>query len=308
MAPLLALGLNAAAESRIVARIPVPGDGGWDYLAVDDAARRLYVSHGGKVDVVDLTSGKAVAMIANTPGVHGIVIVPELGRGFTSNGKENTVTIFDRETLAVIGSVKTGRNPDAMLYDPATRGVFVFNGASKDATVIDTETGAVTATLPLGGKPEYPVTDGAGTIWVNIEDTGEIVRLHSATLKIENRWKLGPCEEPSSLAFDRKNNRLFAGCGNKMMAVVDGGTGKLITTVPIGQGVDGTVFDTSSGRIYNACGEGVLSVVEPDNGGYRIVQTLKTERGARTITQDPSSRRLYLPVRDGSFHLLVIEP
>src|SRR6202521_1461132 len=232
---MAALFLAAAAVAaagpgyHIIATYKLGGDGGWDYLTLDAAARRLYISRATHVMVVDADSGKSVGDIADTPGVHGIALAPELGRGFTSNGRENTVSIFDLKTLATSSKVKVGENPDAILYDPATKRVFTFNGRSQDSTAIDAASGKVLGTIKVDGKPEFAVSDAKGEIFVNIEDKSELMALDPNKLEVKARWLLAPCEEPSGLAIDRKHRRLFSGCSNKLMAIVDADSGKLVS-------------------------------------------------------------------------------
>ncbi len=228
---------------HVVTTYKVGGDGGWDYLTVDPDARRVFISRGTHVMVIDADSGKSVGDIADTPGVHGIALAPELGRGFTSNGREGTVSIFDIKTLATSSKVKVGDNPDAILYDPATKRVFTFNGRSQDSTAVDAASGKVLGTIKLDGKPEFAASDAKGEIFVNIEDKGELVAIDPNKLEVKAKWPLAPCEEPSGLSIDRKNRRLFVGCGNKMMAVVDADSGKVLATPAIGDGVDATTFD-----------------------------------------------------------------
>ena len=225
---------------HVVNTYKLGGEGGWDYLTTDASARRLYISRGMKVVVIDLDSGKSVGEIADTPGVHGIALASDLGRGFVSNGREGTVSIFDPSTLKTSSKVKVGENPDAILYDPATRRVFTFNGKSQDSTAIDAAKGRVLGTIKLGGKPEFAASDGKGEVFVNIEDTSELVKIDPNKLEVKARWPLAPCTEPSGLAMDRKNRRLFVGCDNKMMAVVNADNGKVVATLPIGDGVDAT--------------------------------------------------------------------
>ena len=281
---------------HVVKTYKLGGDGGWDYLKADADSRHLFISRGIHVIVMDMDSGKVVGDIPDTPGVHGIALANDLGRGFTSNGREGTVTIFDLKTLATIGKVKAvGENPDAILFDPATKRVFTFNGHSQDSTAIDAGTGHIVGKIPLGGKPEFAVSTGSGDIFVNIEDKSELVRLDPKTLKVENRWPLAPCEEPSGLAMDVKNRRLFAGCDNKMMAVVNADTGKVITTLPIGGGVDANGFDPESGLAFASCGEGVLTVVKeetPDK--FSVAENVPTEAGARTMNIDPKTHQIFL--------------
>lgn len=273
----------------------IGGEGWWDYLKMDSDSRRLYISRGTHVMVMDADSGKIVGDIADTQGVHGIALAPDLGRGFSSNGREGTVSIFDLATLKTIKKVAVGDNPDAILFDPATRRVFTFNGHSHDATAVDAASGDVVGKIPLGGKPEFGVTTGAGEIFVNLEDKSEILVLDPVNLKIKASWPLAPCENPSGLAIDVKNRRLFAGCDNKMMAVVNADTGKVITTLPIGDGVDANGFDPDLGFAYASCGEGVLVVAHEDSpDSYSVVQNVPTQRGARTMTIDAKTHQIYL--------------
>src|SRR5271154_6613009 len=261
LAVLIAAGALAAAAPgyKVVNTYKVGGDGGWDYLTADAAARRLYISRATHVIVLDLDSGKTVGDIADTPGVHGIALASELGRGFTSKGREGTVSIFDLKTLATSSKGKVGDNPDAILYDPATKRVFTFNGRSQDSTAIDAATGKVLGTIKLDGKPEFAASDAKGKIFVNIEDKSELVAIDPNKLEVTAKWPLAPCEEPSGLSIDRKNRRLFVGCGNKMMAVVDADSGKVLATPVIGDGVDATTFDAETGMDFGSCGEGVLT-------------------------------------------------
>src|SRR6266581_4031912 len=241
---LAAVALAAAGPGyHVIKTYKLGGEGGWDYLTADSDARRVYISRGTHVMVIDADSGKSVGDIADTPGVHGIALAPELGRGFISNGREGTVSIFDIKTLATSSKVKVGDNPDAILYDPATKRVFTFNGRSQDSTAIDAATGTVLGTIKLGGKPEFAASDGKGEIFVNIEDKSELLAIDPNKLEVKAKWPLAPCTEPSGLAIDRKHRRLFVGCDNKMMAVVNADNGKVITTLPIGEGVDATWFD-----------------------------------------------------------------
>src|SRR6202043_2347296 len=227
----------------IVKKIPISGQGTWDYLTVDEGARRLYVSHGTQVEVIDVDSGKIVGSIPKMPGVHGIAIAPDLGRGFVSNGQASTVTIFDLKTLKRIADVPTGKKPDAIIFDPATSRVFAFNGESDSATAIDAGTGKVAGTVDLGGGPEYAVADGKGYVFNNLEDEGLVLKIDSRKLSVEQRWPTAPCAKPASLAMDRENRRLFIGCRSKVMAVMNADTGQVITTLPIGDHVDATAYD-----------------------------------------------------------------
>lgn len=293
---LFAVNAHAAESYHVVKRLNVGGEGGWDYLTVDGAARRLYVSRSTHVIVIDLDTGKMVGDIPNTAGIHGIALAPELNRGFTSNGKADTVTIFDLKTLRVFGEVKTGRNPDSILFDPASKRVFTFNGRSKDATVIDAASGKVVGAIPLGGKPEYSAADGKGKVYVNIENTNEVVEIDSLQAKVVARFSLAPCDEPSGMGFDPKNERAFSGCHNKLMTVLDTKAGKVIATVPIGEGVDGNGFDAGTGLAFSSNGDGTLTIArESAPGKFEVVETVKTQRGSRTMAIDPVTHNIYLP-------------
>ena len=313
---------------KVVKRVEVGGEGGWDYLTVDAAARRLYVSRGTRVMVFDADTYAAVGEIPDTAGVHGIAIAPELSRGFTSNGRANSITIFDTKTLKTISEVKvTGENPDAILYDPASKRVFAFNGRTANATVLDAATGAVAGTIALDGKPEFGAADGKGLSFVNIEDKNEIEVLDGAKLTVVKKFPLAPCDEPSGLAIDREHRRLFAGCHNKMMAVVDADSGKVVATVPIGEGVDANAFDPGTGLSFASCGDGTLTAARRDGDDkYAVAQTVSTQQGARTMALDEKTHTIFLvtaqfgpppspsaenprprrPMVPGSFVLLVV--
>ncbi len=256
-----------AAGYHVIQTYKLGGDGGWDYLTFDKASNRLFISRSTHVIVMDADSGKVVGDIPDTPGVHGIALAPEFGRGFVSNGRDNSVTVFDLSNLKALSKIKVGENPDAILYDPASKRVFTFNGKSHDVTAIDAAKGAVVGTIKVDGKPEFAASDEKGEIFVNIEDKSELMALDPNKLQVRARWPLAPCEEPSGLAIDRKNRRLFSGCGNKMMSVVDADSGKLVTTLPIGDGVDANAFDPETGLAFASCGEGVLTVVHEDSAG-----------------------------------------
>jgi len=306
LALLAALGLSApnpapAAPAapptyHLIQKITLGGEGGWDYLTVDAAARRLYISRGTHVMVVNADTYKIVGDIPNTGGVHGIAFAPNLGRGFTSNGQSNTVTIFDLKTLKPVGTAPTGDRPDAVLYDPATQRVFTFNGGGNSATAIDAVTGKVLGTIPLGGRPEFAVADGKGMVYDNIEDKGEIVAIDAKTLTVKNRWPLAPLESPSGLAMDPKSRRLFAVCDGRKMAVVNANTGKVVATPAIGDGPDAAVFDPGTGLAFSSNGQdGTLTVIRetaPDL--YRVVQTAPTQAGARTLALDTKTHRVFL--------------
>jgi DNA-binding beta-propeller fold protein YncE len=280
---------------KIVNTYKVGGDGGWDYLTADAAARRLYISRATHVIVLDLDSGKPAGEVGDTPGVHGIALAPELGRGFVSNGREGTVSIFDLKTLATSTKVKVGENPDAILFDPATKRVFTFNGRSQDATAVDAVKGTVLGTIKLDGKPEFAASDGKGEIFVNIEDKNELVAIDPHKLEVKAKWPLAPCESPSGLSIDRKHRRLFVGCENKMMAVVNADTGKVLATPAIGEGVDATAFDDQTGLAFASCGEGVLTVVREESPDkFSVVENVPTQPGARTLALDSKTHNVFL--------------
>ncbi|HEX6806220.1 MAG TPA: YncE family protein [Terriglobales bacterium] len=281
---------------HVVNTYKLGGEGGWDYLTLDPSSKHLFISRGTHVMVIDADSGKTVGDIPDTPGVHGIALAPEFGRGFSSNGREGTVSIFDLATLKPISKVQNvGENPDAILYDPATKRVFTFNGRSHDSTAIDAATGKIVGKIPLDGKPEFGVTTGKGEIFVNIEDKSELAALDPKDLKVKSVWPLAPCESPSGLAMDVANRRLFAGCDNEMMAVVNADTGKVVATPAIGKGVDADRFDPATKLAFASCGEGVLTVVSEDSPHqFSVAQTVRTERGARTMELDPQTHKIYL--------------
>ena len=293
---------------HITKKIPIPGQGSWDYLTVDEAARRLYVSHGTQVEVLDVDSGAIVGKIANTLGVHGIAIAPELGRGFVSNGQSSTVTIFDLKTLRTISEVPTGKKPDAVIYDPATSTVFAFNGGGNSATPIQAASGKVAGTIDLGGGPEFAVADGAGYVYDNLEEESLVLKINARSLKVEERWPTAPCASRSSMAMDRPNRRLFLGCRSKVMAVMNADTGQLITTLPIGDHVDATAFDPETQLIFNSNGEGTITVIHQDGPDkYSGVETVKTVPRAKTMALDPKTHQLFLSTAEaGQFEVLVV--
>jgi DNA-binding beta-propeller fold protein YncE len=296
---LIALLIGAALAAsgsgyHIVHTWKLGGDGGWDYVKVDNEARRLYIARSTRVMVVDADSGKLLNEITNTPGVHGIALVPEIGKGFTSNGREDTVSVFDMQSLQTVKKIKVGKHPDAIWYDAASKRVFTFNAGSEDATAIDAANSEVVGTIPLSGKPEFAQSDGRGTVFVNIEDKSQLFALDASKLSVKQRWSLPGCEEPTGLAIDQKNRRLFVGCSNKVMAIVNADNGKVVTKLPIGDGVDGTAFDQDSNLVFASCGEGVLTVVHEDSADkFSVVENVLTQRGARTLTLDPKTHQVY---------------
>lgn len=294
---LLALPACGAESSyKLLKEIPVGGEGGWDYLTVDESGRRLYVSHGTKVEVIDIDKETVVGQIADTPGVHGIAVAPKLGLGFVSNGRGNNASIFELQTLKTTSKVETGENPDAILYEDGQEEVYTFNGRSRSATVFEAKTGKVVATIKLSGKPEFSVADAqAGRAYCNLEDKSEVAVIDTKAHKVLNTWPIAPGEEPSGMAYDAQNHRLFLGCGNKLMVMLDSETGKVVASVPIGQGVDATKFDPSTKLAFCSCGDGTVTIAREDSPDkLTVVQTLKTEPRAKTMALDPKTHKIYL--------------
>lgn len=280
---------------HLLKTVPVGGEGGWDYLTMDSDARRLYISRGTHTMVLDADSLSVVGDIPDTQGVHGIAIVPDFGRGYTSNGRTANVTIFDPKTLKVIGTAKTGERPDAIIYDPASKRVFTFNAGGQNATAIDAASAQPAGDIPLGGKPEFAAADGNGHVYVNIEDKAEIVDIDSKNLKELHRWKMSGCEEPSGLAMDVKTRRLFSTCGNKVMKVVNADNGEVVASVPIGSGVDAAAFDPAESLAFSSNGEGNLTVIHEDSPDkFSVIQSVPTKRGARTMALDTKTHNVYL--------------
>jgi YVTN family beta-propeller protein len=295
---LVALMPAAHAQSyKLIKSIPIGGEGGWDILTVDSPARRLYLSHATKVVVVDLAQDKVTGEIADTPGVHGFAVAPELGRGFSSNGTESSVSVVDLKTFKTIAKVESGENPDMILYNSAHSEVYVFNGRGKSATVINAKSNNVVATVPLSGRPEFAVVDTLSErVFCNIEDKNEVAVIDMKTHAVTASWPLAPGEEPSGIAFDAVHHRLFVTCHNKMMAMLDTQTGKVVATVPIGAGVDGCAFDDATQLAFASCGEGMTTIAKEETPEkLTVVQTLTTEPRARTMAIDPKTHRIYLP-------------
>jgi YVTN family beta-propeller protein len=321
---LCGAGMTAAApEYRVARHIALGGEGGWDYITVDSTTRRIYVSRATRMLVVDADSGKQVGDIPDTPGVHGIALAPELNKGFISAGRANQVVVINLKTLTPVGTVATGENPDAILYEPVTHRVFAFNGRSKNVTVVDGTSLKVLATIPVSGKPEFAAHDGYGRVFVNIEDKGTLAAINARAMKVTDEWPMAPCEQPTGLAIDRKQGRLFAGCLNSMMAVMDARTGKLLASVPIGAGCDGAEFDASNRLAFAANGrDGTVTVVaETSAGKFQAVQTVTTQVSGRTIALDEKTHQLFIPaaklqpptspgerptMEPGSFELVVV--
>lgn len=290
----------AEAGYQLVAEIPIGGEGGWDILNIDSAAQRLYLSHATKVVVVDLEKKAVVGEIADTPGVHAFLPVPELKRGFSSNGKENKSSVVDLTTLETIAKVDTGESPDAIVYEPSNGEVYVFNHRGGSVTVIEAKAAKVVATIALGGSPEFGVDDtDAGRVYCNIEDKNEVVAIDTTKHEVAARWPLAPGEEPTGIALDAAHHRLFAACNNKMLVMLNTETGKVVATVPIGSATDGCAFDTKTQLAFASCGEGVTTIAKEETPEkLRLVQTLKTAPRARTIVLDPKTHRIYLPTAE----------
>jgi YVTN family beta-propeller protein len=280
---------------KLLKTYAVGGEGGWDYLTMDSAARRLYISRGTRVQVFDVDEGKVVGEVANTPGVHGIALVPKLDRGFTSNGREGTVTVFDMKSLKELDRVKVGQNPDGILYDPASGRVFTFNGRSHDATAIDAETAKVVGTVTLGGKPESAASDEQGNIYVNMEDKDEIIVFGAKDLEVKHHWPVAPAKTPVGLAIDRETHRLFVSCGNAQMAVMDAESGKVLATPAIGKRTDFCVFDPETKFAFSSNGDGTLTIVhEAAADQFNVVANVPTQMGARTCALDSKTHNVLL--------------
>ncbi|RBL91633.1 YncE family protein [Chitinophaga flava] len=301
--PVLLFGtLMATAQSpkwHVAATYPVKGDGKWDYIAINPVTQQLYVAHGTEVNIIDKTTGTEAGTIPHTEGVHGIAFAPRFGKGFTSNGKANTVTVFDINTHQVQAEIATGGNPDAILFEPFSDKVITCDGAGKDLTIINPGTNKVVATVPLKARPETAVSDGAGHLYVNLEDKSSIAVISMSTFKVEKEWPLGKGEAPTGLAIDTVTHRLFAGCDNKLLVVMNAVNGQVVTTLPIGDGCDGVAFDAAGKIIFASNGEGTLSVFREDSADkYTSLGTVPTAKGARTLVYDPLTQNVFLPAAD----------
>lgn len=284
-------------EYKVVKKIHLPGETWWDYPSIDASTGMLFVSRGTMVQVVNVKTGKLAGIVPNTQGVHGIALAEDLNKGFVSDGADSSVTVFNLKTLKVITKIPvTGEGPDAILYDPFTQRVFTCNGRTSNSTVIDAKTDKVIGTIKLTGRPEFSATDGQGRIYINIEDKSLMDEINPKTMKIENVWSLAPGEHPSGLAIDAKNHVLFSVCHNKLMVVMNALDGKVITTLPIGGGVDGAAYDPVLQRAYSSNGEGTLTIVQREGkNSYKVLENLPTQLGARTIALDVKTHNLFLP-------------
>jgi DNA-binding beta-propeller fold protein YncE len=295
---LLAAGAALAAPEgyKLLKTVPIDSDGGWDYVTADDAGRRVYVSHGSEVVVLDADSFEVKGKISDLKGVHGIAVAPDLDRGFISNGQGNNVTIFDTKKLKVLDTVETGKNPDAIIFDPATKHVFAFNGRGASATVIDAKEGKALGTIDLGGKPEFACADGKGNVFVNLEDKSQVVKFDADKMKVLDRYPLDPGEEPSAMAMDRKTGRVFIGCHNKLMVVVNADNGKVVAKAPIGEGVDAAAFDPETATVYFSCGDGTVTVIHEDEADkYTVADPIKTRARSKTMALDLKTHNLFIP-------------
>lgn len=285
----------ADGDYHLLKKVVLGGEGFWDYLTCDSDARRVYISRGSHVMVVDADTYAVMGDIPDTDGVHGIALAPEFGRGFTSNGRSNTVTIFDLKTLKVLGTAPTGEGPDAIVYDPASKRVFTLNGHAGTATAIDAASGKPVGTVTLGGRPEFAAADGQGHVYNNLEDKSQIVQIDSQKLTVTATWPLAPGDSPSGLAMDREHRRLFAGCHNQMMAIVDADSGKVVATPAIGQGVDANAFDPGTQLAFSSNGDGTLTVVHEDSPEkFTPFSIVTTQRGARTMALDVKTHKIFL--------------
>lgn len=308
---ILTLSLGASPSGyRVSKKIPLPGTGGWDYLTVDEAARRLYVSHATAVVVLNADTLEIVGTIPGLSGVHGIALAPEFGRGFITAGHTDSVAIFDLKTLQKVADVKVGKKPDAIVYDPATKRVFAMNGDGESSTAINAADNAVLGTVALGGGPEFTIADGTGNVFVNLEDKSELLRIDARSLEVKNRWPVAPCQAPSSMAFDATNGRLFLGCRSRVMAVVNSDTGKVVASYPIGDKADASVFDASSKTAFTSTGDGhIYGFHQESADSYTALPVIDTAAGSKTMTMDQKTRALFVPVREkDSISVWVLQP
>jgi len=296
-----------AGKYELVKKITVPGTGGWDYVTVDESARRVYVSHSTQVDVLDADSYAAVGTIPNTPGVHGVAVASEFGRGYVSAGKADAVVAFDLKTLKPLGEIKVGKKPDAIIYETLTKRIYVMNGDSENISVLNAADGTVVGTIALGGGPEFAVSDGKGNLYVNLEEQNETLHIDVNSMKVVDRWTLAPCGTPTALSLDAENKRLFVGCRSKHLAVLNTETGRLVFTAPIGERVDAGAFDSRTKLVYLSTGDGKVSVFHQDSPDkYSLVQEIVTKAGGKTMGYDSKNARVFVPTSDnGVLQVLV---
>jgi len=304
---LFASAAFAAVNYQLLKKVAVPGTGGWDYITVDDAGRRIYISHATQVDVLDADTLAQIGTIPNTPGVHGVAIASEAGRGYISAGKADSAIAFDLKTLKPLGETKVGKKPDAIIYEPATKRIYVMNGDSDSITAINAKDGSVAGTIDLGGGPEFAVSDGKGNAYVNLEEKNETLHIDVNTLKVKDRWPLAPCATPTALAFDAANRRLFVGCRSKILAVLNADTGKIVATAPIGERVDAASFDPATKLVFLSTGDGKVFAFHQDSPDkYSLAQEVVTKTGAKTFGYDPKTQNLIVPTsNNGAMEVLV---
>ncbi len=310
MIGMFAVMAAAGVNYQLLKKVPVPGAGGWDYVTVDSVARRIYVSHSTQVDVLDADSFDIVGTIPNTPGVHGIAIASDAGRGYVSAGKAHAAVVFDLKTLKTIGEIKVGKKPDAIIFEPLTKRIYVMNGDSKDITVLNAADGSLAGTIALGGGPEFAVSDGKGNLYVNLEEENETLHIDVNTLTVKDRWPLAPCGTPTALSMDRENRRLFVGCRSKHLAVLNADTGKIVFTAPIGERVDAGAFDNKTRLVYLSTGDGKVFVFHQDSPDqYSVAQEIMTKPGAKTMGYDPKTGNVIVPTSEnGTMQVLVLSP
>ena len=306
-AALVATLAMAAVKYEVVKKVVVPGTGGWDYLTLDELGRRIFISHSTQVDVIDADSYNLLGTIPNTPGVHGIALAPEFGRGYISAGRADLAIAFDMKTLKTLGEIKVGKKPDAIIYEPLTKRIYVMNGDSEDITVLNAADGAVVGTIALGGGPEFAVSDGKGNLYVNLEEKNETLHIDVNSMKVKDRWPLAPCGTPTALSLDVENHRLFIGCRSKHLAVLNAETGKLVFTAPIGERVDAGAFDSKTKMVYLSTGDGKVFVFHQDSpDAYSLVQEIVTKAGAKTMGYDAKTARVIVPTNEnGAMQVLV---
>jgi YVTN family beta-propeller protein len=304
------VAFGATVNYQVLKKAAVPGTGGWDYVIVDESGRRVYVTHATQVDVLDADSAAIVGTIPNTPGVHGVAVAAEFGRGYISAGKADSVIPFDLKTLKTSPEIKVGKKPDAIIYEPFTKRIYVMNGDSDSITALNAKDGSVAGTIELGGGPEYAVSDGKGNVWVNLEEKNETLHIDANTMKVKDRWALAPCATPTSLSLDEQNRRLFVGCRSKQLAVLNADTGKIVATAPIGERVDASAFDPSSKLVFLSTGDGKVFVFHQDSpDAYSLAQEIVTVKGAKTMGYDPKTKNIYVPTSDnGAMQVLVLSP
>jgi DNA-binding beta-propeller fold protein YncE len=305
-----AAAFAAAVNYQLLKKVPLPGAGSWDYISVDDAARRIYISHATQVEVLDADSFSLIGTIPNTPGVHGIAIATEAGRGYVSAGKSDAVVPFELKTLKPLPEIKVGKKPDAIIFESLTKRIYVMNGDSNNITVLNASDGSLAGTIDLGGGPEFAVSDGKGNLYVNLEENNETLHVDVNAMKVKDRWPLAPCATPTSLAMDVENRRLFVGCRSHHFAVLNADNGKVVFTAPIGERVDAAAFDAKTRLVYLSTGDGKVCIFHQDSADqYSLSQEITTRKGAKTMGYDPKTRNVIVPTSDnGVMSVLVFSP